>query len=37
MEGTEEAKSAKESVAFVDLTYFELLEGFNLAGCFKYA
>jgi Ca2+-binding EF-hand superfamily protein len=37
MEGTEEAKSAKASVAFEDLTYFELLEGFNLAGCFKYA
>jgi Ca2+-binding EF-hand superfamily protein len=37
MEGTEEAKKAKESVAFEDLTYFELLEGFNQAGCFKYA
>ena len=24
-------------MAFEDLTYFELLEGFNLAGCFKYA
>jgi hypothetical protein len=35
----EEEKTSKKgepAVAVEDLSYIELLEGFNMAGCFKY-